>query len=123
MSLRSRDLYFGFPGVGMSEQVLFGRQVRAIRKTAKLSREKLAERAGINSNYLGEIERGEKWPSLEIISSLAKILNVAVIRFFDYESQEPNVNLLRAKLRHLLEDRGITEIQRAHRILRATFEP
>src|SRR6267143_2983914 len=118
MSPRSRHLYRVFPRVGMNDQVLFGRKIRAVRKAAKLSREKLAERAGINPNYLGEIERGEKWPSLEIISSLAKILNVGVIRFFDYESQEPNVNLLRAKLRHLLEDRGITEIQRAHRILR-----
>jgi hypothetical protein len=29
---------------------------------------------------------------------------------FDYESDEPNINLLKAQLRHLLEDRGITEI-------------
>jgi transcriptional regulator with XRE-family HTH domain len=107
----------------MNEQILFGRKIRAIRKAAKLSREKLAERAGINSNYLGEIERGEKWPSLEIISSLAKVMNVSVGDFFDYGSQEQNVNLLKAKLRHLLEDRGIAEIQRAHRILKALFEP
>jgi len=107
----------------MNEQILFGRKIRAIRKTAKLSREKLAERAGINSNYLGEIERGEKWPSLEILSSMAKVLNVPVADFFDYESQEPNVNLLKTQCRHLLEDRGIAETQRAHRVLRALFKP
>lgn len=107
----------------MNDQVLFGRRIRAIRKAGKLSREKLAERAGINSNYLGEIERGEKWPSLEVIALLAKALNVSVASFFDYESQELNVNLLKAKVRHLLEDRGISEIQRAHRILKVLFEP
>jgi hypothetical protein len=51
------------------------------------------------------------------------VLNVSVGDFFDYESQEQNVSLLKAKLRHLLEDRGIAEIQRAHRILKALFEP
>ena len=107
----------------MNDQVLFGRKIRAVRKAAKLSREKLAERAGINPNYLGEIERGEKWPSLEVIGSVARALNVSVAAFFDFESQEPNVGLLRTRLRHLLEDRGIAEIQRAHRILKALFEP
>lgn len=107
----------------MNEQILFGRKLRAIRKAAKLSREKLAERAGINSNYLGEIERGEKWPSLEILSALARVLNVSVGDFFDYGAQEQNINLLKAKLRHLLEDREVAEIQQAQRVLKALFEP
>jgi transcriptional regulator with XRE-family HTH domain len=106
----------------MKNQILFGRRIRAIRKTARLPRERLAERAGINPNYLGEIERGEKWPSLEVLDSLSEALNVEVYAFFDYESYESNVNLLKAKLRHLLEDRTAEEIQRAHRILKALFE-
>ncbi|MFZ1974606.1 MAG: helix-turn-helix transcriptional regulator [Candidatus Acidiferrales bacterium] len=106
----------------MKNQILFGRRIRGIRKTARLPREKLAERAGINPNYLGEIERGEKWPSLEVLDSLSRALNVEVAAFFDYESYEPNVNLLKAKFRHLLENRTAEEIQRAHRILKALFE-
>ena len=106
----------------MKNHVLFGRRIRAIRKTARLPREKLAERAGINPNYLGEIERGEKWPSLEVLDSLSDALNVQLAAFFDYESYEPNVNLLKVKLRHLLENRTAEEIQRAHRLLKALFE-
>jgi transcriptional regulator with XRE-family HTH domain len=107
----------------MGDQIRFGRKIRAIRKAAKLSREKLAERAGINSNYLGEIERAEKWPSLEIIGALAKALNVSAAVFFDFESQETNLNVLKTKVRHLLEDHGIDEVQRAHRVLKALLEP
>jgi transcriptional regulator with XRE-family HTH domain len=107
----------------MDDQVLFGRKVRALRKAAKLSREKLAERAEINANYLGEIERGEKWPSLQIIRALAKALNVSAAGFFDFESQEPNLAQLKLKLRQLVENREIEEIQRAHRILKALFQP
>jgi transcriptional regulator with XRE-family HTH domain len=102
--------------------MLFGRRIRTIRNRARLSRERVAERAGINPNYLGEIERGEKWPSLEVLESLSKALNVQVVTFFEYDSYEPNVNLLKAKLRHLLENRTIEDVQRAYRLLRALFE-
>jgi len=107
----------------MSDQDLFGRKIRAARKAATLSRDRVAERAGITSNYLGEIERGEKWPSLEVISSIGDALNVSPSLFFNYESEEPNANLLKAKIRHILEGRGLDDLQRAHRLLKALFEP
>jgi len=106
----------------MGDQVLFGRKIRAIRKSEKSSREKLAERAGINANYLGEIERGEKWPSLQIISALAKALGVSSSEFFNNESQETNLNQLKSKIRQMIETKKIDEVQRAHRILKALFE-
>jgi transcriptional regulator with XRE-family HTH domain len=106
----------------MKNQILFGRRIRTIRNTTRLSRERVAERAGINPNYLGEIERGEKWPSLEVLESLSKVLNVQVATFFEYDSYEPNVNLLKVKLRHILENRPIEDVQRAYRLLRALFE-
>jgi transcriptional regulator with XRE-family HTH domain len=49
----------------MENLVLFGRKVRAVREAHRYSREAAAERAGISATYLGEIERGEKWPSLD----------------------------------------------------------
>ena len=107
----------------MSDQVLFGRKIRAARKAATLSRDRVAERAGITSNYLGEIERGEKWPSIEIISSIAAALDVPPSLFLSYESEEPNANLLKAKIRHILERRGLADLQRAYRMLKALFEP
>jgi transcriptional regulator with XRE-family HTH domain len=45
--------------------------MRPIRKAANLSREVVAERAGISANYLGEIERGEKLPTLDMIERIA----------------------------------------------------
>jgi transcriptional regulator with XRE-family HTH domain len=37
-----------------------GKKIYKLRKVVNLSREKFAEKAGINDYYLGEIERGEK---------------------------------------------------------------
>jgi ribosome-binding protein aMBF1 (putative translation factor) len=51
--------------MSMDIQALFGSRIRSIREGANFSREVVAEKADINANYLGEIERGEKWPSLD----------------------------------------------------------
>ena len=34
----------------------------------------MSEQAGITPNYLGQIERGEKWPALEVIVAIADSL-------------------------------------------------
>lgn len=107
----------------MRDQVLFGRKIRALRDDAKLSREKLAERIGKNAGYLGEVERGEKWPSMEIISKIAAGLSVSSSEFFDFEAQEPNPNQLKTKIRHMVDSQSIEDLQLAYRVLKAVFEP
>ncbi len=46
------------------------------------SQEALAHIAGIERSYMGAIERGERNPSLEKISSLAKALRISVSELF-----------------------------------------
>lgn len=57
---------------------LLGAAIRAYRKRKRLTQEKLAERAGLHHNYVGELERGEKAASIDIIVRLAKALGVRV---------------------------------------------
>lgn len=40
--------------------IAFGRRVREARKSKGISQESLAEMAGIDRSYMGNIERGEK---------------------------------------------------------------
>lgn len=40
--------------------VAFGKRVREMRKSKGISQERLAEMAGIDRSYMGNIERGEK---------------------------------------------------------------
>ncbi len=54
----------------------FGSAVRKRRRQLGLSQEKLAFRCGSHRNYIGEIERGEKSPSLHIIFALAEGLDL-----------------------------------------------
>lgn len=48
----------------MSERIkIFGEHLRCLRIQAGLSQEVLAERAGIHTTYVGQLERGEKKPN------------------------------------------------------------
>ena len=105
----------------MERQALFGSRIRSIREAAGLSRETLAERADINPNYLGEIERGEKWPSLEVIERLASALAVSPPTFFDYEAEEVDDTILLSKLQYILSNRNTGQLQQAFRVLKALF--
>ncbi len=52
----------------------FGLVLREYRMNAGLSQERLAHDSGLHKNYVGEIERGLKSPSLKSITALAHTL-------------------------------------------------
>ena len=59
----------------MSLTIEFGLEVRSVRKTLNISQEQLAYMAGVNRSHMGQIERGQKSPSLLTIERIAKALN------------------------------------------------
>ena len=54
-----------------------GKNIRKNRLMKKLRQEDLAEKAGLNINYVGAIERGEKVPSLETLLVIINALGVS----------------------------------------------
>lgn len=53
---------------------VLGQNLRALRKRAGLSQEKLAERANLHPTYLSDIERGVENVSLDVLMRLADAL-------------------------------------------------
>jgi len=53
----------------------FGQVVRARRLRAHLSQEALADRAALTRNYVSELERGLKSPTLATVEALANALD------------------------------------------------
>jgi len=88
-----------------------------------MSRELAAEKSGITANYLGELERGEKWPSLEIICAIAAALSVSPSIFFEFEAQETDPGILIQKLHRIIENRTTEQQQQALRVLKGLLEP
>jgi transcriptional regulator with XRE-family HTH domain len=54
----------------------FGAAIREHRKSLGLSQEALAFESGYHPTYIGQVERGQKNPSLRAIFGLAKVLRV-----------------------------------------------
>ena len=60
-----------------------GEAIRAFRKKAHLTQERLAERADLNYKYLGEVERGEKTISVEALARIAQALGVRMTKLVE----------------------------------------
>lgn len=52
------------------------RNLRRLRAERGLTQEQLAERAGLNRNYVGMIEREENSPTTDTLQKLAEVLQV-----------------------------------------------
>jgi transcriptional regulator with XRE-family HTH domain len=59
------------------EVSIWGRRIRAFRKLKGFTQEQLAMKLGISVSVLGEIERGNRVPSDELIDQISVILNIA----------------------------------------------
>ena len=57
--------------------VSFGDNIRTTRLKRGVSQEELAQRAGIERSYMGQIERGEGNPSFKKIVNISNALGVA----------------------------------------------
>jgi transcriptional regulator with XRE-family HTH domain len=57
---------------------LIGRRVKEARLKLGLTQERLAARANLHYSYVGQVERGNKVPSLKTLSKIARALNLKV---------------------------------------------
>ena len=58
--------------------IAFGKRVREARKSKGISQERLAEMAGIDRSYMGNIERGEKNITLKKAYEICDALDIDI---------------------------------------------
>ena len=58
--------------------IAFGKRVREMRKSKGISQERLAEMAGIDRSYMGNIERGEKNITLKKAYEICDALEIEI---------------------------------------------
>lgn len=63
-------------------QEAVGKKIRKIRQRKKWSIEELSFRAELNKNYLSDIERGKRNPTLLVLNKIAEALEVHIKDFF-----------------------------------------
>jgi transcriptional regulator with XRE-family HTH domain len=66
----------------MTLKQVFIKNLREFRKKEGLSQMKLAEYCDTATSYIGDIEIGRRFPSMELIEKIADILRIEPYRFF-----------------------------------------
>jgi transcriptional regulator with XRE-family HTH domain len=69
--------------VTKKDRKLIGEGIRKHRKLAGLTQEKLAERIDINPVYMGQIERGYRVPTVDVLLRIARALKVHLRDIFN----------------------------------------
>ena len=69
-------------------QQAMGAVVRRERQERKLTLKELAERSSLSVVYLGEVERGKKYPSASVLERLAGALDLEVSDLLEYVADE-----------------------------------
>jgi transcriptional regulator with XRE-family HTH domain len=102
--------------------LLFAKRVRKLRKAARLSLERAAERGDITGNYWGDVERAKKVPSLDTILAMAKGLGVApsTLLMLEREEEAPDI---RKRVESLLDKCTPQQLELVHRIAKVVIEP
>ena len=80
-----------------------GHRIRTLRRQRDLSLEGLAERSGVSASMLSTVERGQKVPSILVLSQIATALDTSIARLVDEETA-PRVVVLRATEQRVIAD-------------------
>jgi transcriptional regulator with XRE-family HTH domain len=87
-----------------------GKKIREHRKKAGLSLESLALSAEITPNFLGDVERGVKKPSIDTLENLLAVLGISLSEFFNFElelksdNEQPELKKIISNLRRLPDE-------------------
>lgn len=77
--------------------------IKKYRKQAKLSQMALADRCKTAASYIGEIEIGKKFPSVEMIQKIAKALEIPPYKLFMEKDDTSIANLSPEKKQELIK--------------------
>src|SRR5205809_6560702 len=69
-------------------QEIIGRVIRRERQERHLTIKELGDKAGLSEIYVGEIERGQKYPSAKVLESLATALDLDVAELLELMADE-----------------------------------
>ena len=66
----------------MSLREVVATNLRRLRHAKSMSQEELADRAGINRNYVGMLEREQHSATVDMLEKLAEVLEADPVEFF-----------------------------------------
>ena len=93
-----------------------GKRIQEIRKSKKLTQEKLAEMIGIDTPNLSNIEGGKRFVSSDTLEKIIKSLNVKEKDLFDFEHIKSKNELINS-INKILNESDMKEIEYFYRMI------
>lgn len=73
----------------MDMRALVGRNVRQARERAKMTQEQFADKSGFSQQYISDLERGRRNPTIVTVFELAQALGISHIELVRPERHKP----------------------------------
>ncbi|MCB0277852.1 MAG: helix-turn-helix transcriptional regulator [Calditrichaeota bacterium] len=67
----------------MTYRDAFGKILKRLREERGLSQSKLASMAGLSHTFIGQLERGDRCPTIDTVFMLAKVLEVKAAKIIE----------------------------------------
>ncbi len=101
-----------------------GKKLKRLRLNLDLTQEELGERAKLHYSYVGQIERGDKTPSLKALEKIAEALNTDLETLLEDEEKykyTPSSEFVR-KIIKLTDNRNPEDLKLLYDITKTLFE-
>jgi transcriptional regulator with XRE-family HTH domain len=98
----------------MTLKQIFIRNLKEFRKKEGFSQMKLAEYCDTGTSYIGDIEIGRRFPSMELIEKMAEILRIEPYHFFKKQTDNsgtPDTESLFPRLPNSMKNQIKTQIK------------
>ena len=100
----------------MSLKEKLGKRIQEIRKSKKLTQEKLAEMIGLDTPNLSNIERGKRFVTAETLEKIINALDVNEKDLFDFEHIKTREELLKS-INKILNNSKTQDIEYFYRMI------
>lgn len=94
----------------------FGKRIRELRKSKRMTQETLAELISMEPSNISKLECGMHFPTPEKIEKLSKILDVEIQDLFEFEHFNNKTNLLKY-INETLLDFDIKDIELVYKFV------
>lgn len=94
----------------------FGKRIQEIRKSKKLTQEKLAEAIGLDTPNLSNIERGKRFVTSDTLEKIVNALEVAEKDLFDFGHMKNREELIKS-INEILRTSDTKEIEFYYRMI------
>ncbi len=94
----------------MNIKQLLGKRLQEIRKSKNLTQETVAEKMGIETTSLSNIENGRYYPTSENLEKLMKILNITPAELFNFEYLQPQDELIKIMTNSMKSNEKLTRL-------------